>query len=236
MSAPLTVNTKDGVCWTRRTVTSGGIALYAPEGVCKCPEFVMATLAELAEHGITGSADVLPVPVGPQSQPLSAARLAEAEERAAHLYEFGNDVPADEWNRLAGDDVPVLVAEIRRQAAVIAELNESVSTAAEALRARPSCPCPPEGRPHQVGCPQAEVPVPAVPDRLTQAFAPVPSLRAQLEDPHDGPLAHRYRLGRELDDPARCLTVHAFSPRDGWRMVCDSCDHGKDAECHRVGA
>lgn len=64
MSAPLVVNTRDGVCWTRRTVTSGGLALYAPEGVCSCPEFVVATLAELAEHGIAGSADVLPVPVG----------------------------------------------------------------------------------------------------------------------------------------------------------------------------
>lgn len=207
----------------------------------------------------------LPMPVGPQSRPLSAARLAEAEERAAHLYEYGNDATADEWNRLAGDDVPVLVAEIRRQAAVIAELNESVSTAAEALRARQSCLCPPEGRPHQVGCPQAEVPVTpdsgvefavqypdgetvmaetvshdrrraeaslrahrevdpvmwrdcrvvqrltpdgqwveAASDALTQTFMPVPSLRASLEDPHDGPLAHRYLVGRDLPVPPSC--------------------------------
>jgi hypothetical protein len=68
MSAPLVVNTRDGVCWTRRMVTSGGIALYAPESVRTCPEFVMATLPELAEHGVVGSADVLPVPVGPESQ------------------------------------------------------------------------------------------------------------------------------------------------------------------------
>ncbi|MGW0495087.1 hypothetical protein ACWD0Z_06490 [Streptomyces sp. NPDC003007] len=66
MSAPLVVNTRDGVCWTRRTVTSGGIALYAPESVPTCPDFVMATLPELAEHGIVGSADVLPVPAGPE--------------------------------------------------------------------------------------------------------------------------------------------------------------------------
>ncbi|MER5213658.1 hypothetical protein ABT063_24580 [Streptomyces sp. NPDC002838] len=64
---PLVVNTRDGVCWTRRTVTPGGIALYAPEGVRTCPKFVMATLPELAEHGIVGSADVLPVPVGPRN-------------------------------------------------------------------------------------------------------------------------------------------------------------------------
>ncbi|MFJ8538102.1 hypothetical protein [Streptomyces sp. NPDC093591] len=88
MSAPLVVNTRDGMCWTRRTVTSSGIALYAPEGVCGCPEFVMATLVELAEHGICGSADVLPVPVGPELQApmsLKAAliRLAQYGERTS---------------------------------------------------------------------------------------------------------------------------------------------------------
>ncbi|MFJ8145988.1 hypothetical protein ACIQ6R_13040 [Streptomyces sp. NPDC096048] len=65
MSAPLVVNTRDGACWTRRTVTPGGIALYAPEAVKTCPEFVMATLEDLAAHGIQGSADALPMPVGP---------------------------------------------------------------------------------------------------------------------------------------------------------------------------
>lgn len=80
MSAPLVVNTTDGTCWTRRTVTSSGIALYAPEGVCSCPEFVMATLAELAEHGISGSADVLPVPVGPQMPDFPPPPTTEVEK------------------------------------------------------------------------------------------------------------------------------------------------------------
>ncbi|MGY5048235.1 hypothetical protein ACWDE0_21785 [Streptomyces sp. 900105755] len=63
--------------------------------------------------------------------------------------------------------------------------------------------------------------------------------RGPLEDPHDGPLAHSDRVGRALpqrEDPARCLKTHRFSPRDGWRMVCGSCDHGKDADCHQTGA
>lgn len=50
-------------------------------------------------------------------------------------------------------------------------------------------------------------------------------------------LRHSYRVGRDLperDDPARCLKVHPFSPRDGWRMVCGSCDHGRDADCHQT--
>lgn len=88
MSAPLVVNTKDGMCWMRRSVTSSGIALYAPLGVCSCPEFVMATEAELAEHGIAGSADVLPVPVGPEP-------LALTEQEIEALTAAGNRVVND---------------------------------------------------------------------------------------------------------------------------------------------
>ncbi|MEU9333198.1 hypothetical protein AB0D49_08530 [Streptomyces sp. NPDC048290] len=83
MSAPLVVNTRRGVCWTRRTVTEGGIALYAPVAVRTCPEFVMATLAELAAQGITGSADVLPVPVDPVAAGRGLDLLALMDERAA---------------------------------------------------------------------------------------------------------------------------------------------------------
>lgn len=71
MSAPLVVNTKDGTVWTRREGMRGGEALYAPEKCGTCPQFVMATLTELAEHGIVGSSDVLPVPVSPAQQPLA---------------------------------------------------------------------------------------------------------------------------------------------------------------------
>lgn len=65
MSAPLVVNTVDGTCWTRREATRDGQPLYAMADCRRCPELVMATLAELAEHGIAGTADVLPVPAGP---------------------------------------------------------------------------------------------------------------------------------------------------------------------------
>lgn len=65
-SDPLVVNTQDGVVWMRRAVTREGRGLYAVADAPKCcPEFVMATLAELAEHGIAGMADALPMPVGP---------------------------------------------------------------------------------------------------------------------------------------------------------------------------
>ncbi|MFE6634727.1 hypothetical protein ACFVFT_14680 [Streptomyces tendae] len=82
MSAPLVVNTRDGACWTRRTVTEGGIALYALADVCSCPELVMATLDELAARGIAGSADVLPMPVGPEPQ---------ADDRAKAPWGRGED-------------------------------------------------------------------------------------------------------------------------------------------------
>jgi hypothetical protein len=92
MSAPTThdprfVNTKDGVVWVRRAVVEGR-GLYAVTDSCKCPEYLMATLAELAEHGIAGSADVLPMPVG------SGARSVEAEQPAV----YG---PALPWAALA---------------------------------------------------------------------------------------------------------------------------------------
>lgn len=95
MSAPLVVNTTDGTVWTRRAITRGGLALYAPEGVCNCPTFVMATMAELAEHGIAGAACVLPMPVGPAPQdvPAPAADLT-AEAHAAIAEQLGDAQPA----------------------------------------------------------------------------------------------------------------------------------------------
>lgn len=99
MNAPLVINTADGMVWTRRTVTRDGLALYALEGVCSCPEFVMATMAELAEHGIAGSADVLPMPVVRETPTAPVLRRqldaeAELEELRAKLAEY--ERPADE--------------------------------------------------------------------------------------------------------------------------------------------
>ncbi|MDX3067724.1 hypothetical protein PV518_37145 [Streptomyces sp. ND04-05B] len=117
-SAPLVVNTRDGACWTRRTVTSSGIALYALADVCGCPEFVMATLPELAELGIAGSADVLPVPVGPESRSeLERMRLRVDEVERAYTFD---------------------TAELKRRVAELEaerhSTNESLSDAAEQLR------------------------------------------------------------------------------------------------------
>jgi hypothetical protein len=52
-------------------VTDAGLGLYAVEGSCQCPEYLLVSLAELAVHGIQGMAHVLPVPVGPVPRTLA---------------------------------------------------------------------------------------------------------------------------------------------------------------------
>lgn len=90
MSAPVThdprfVNTKDA-CWVRRAVTSDGRGLYAVEGSCRCPEFLLVPLEELAAVGIVGSADVLPVPFRSEPEPEFHAWLH-------HENRLGHDLP-----------------------------------------------------------------------------------------------------------------------------------------------
>lgn len=203
----------------------------------------MATLPELAEHGIVGSADVLPMPVGSTPRTLDVVEdeltgvslslyeeellterlrlaLASAQRGRRELRETVRHM----CNELNGFDCPppgetplqlvtrVSIAWSETEARVAALLeerrstNEALDDAVQALRARQSCPCPPADQPgpHQLGCPQAEVPVSAPSERpvneLTATFMPVPSLRASLEDPHDGPLAHRYLVPRDLPE------------------------------------
>ena len=83
---PLVVNTTDGVTWLRRAVTQDRRGLYAVTDSCKCPEYLMATLTELEGHGIAGSADALPMPVGPEPQaPAGHAELAELRAHGEFL-------------------------------------------------------------------------------------------------------------------------------------------------------
>lgn len=126
MSAPLVVNTTDGVCWTRREETRGGEALYAPEKCQACPELVMVTLTELAERGIAGSADALPVPVGPERPYDEATReLLRLRARVTELETGTERLKANllGWSkrgRAAEDDLKsarIRVAELEARAA-----------------------------------------------------------------------------------------------------------------------
>jgi hypothetical protein len=144
MSAPLVVNTRDGVCWTRRTVTSGGIALYAPESVKTCPDFVMATEAELAEHGIVGSAYALPMPVREEPQPRTMldhardalnARMAKDDLRLVleNVVTYAAELEAEReklvrWHGEDSKTITRLVARVeRRQAELVALRNDALS-------------------------------------------------------------------------------------------------------------
>lgn len=76
MSAPLVVNTTDGTVWMRREHTVNGAALYAVAGAAPgVPADLMLTFAELEALGITGSADALPMPVGPSAVEVSVDKL-----------------------------------------------------------------------------------------------------------------------------------------------------------------
>ncbi|MFG2780766.1 hypothetical protein ACGFY7_23300 [Streptomyces prunicolor] len=110
---PLVVNTRDGVVWLRRAVTAEGRGLYAVTGSCSCPEFLMATLAELAAHGIAGSADVLPMPVSPARTALDLDAIVARALRLASQYAMPDETDQDDLDRLTDFDVPELVAEVR---------------------------------------------------------------------------------------------------------------------------
>jgi hypothetical protein len=90
---PLVVNTRDGACWERRAVTSDGHGLYAAAGSCRCPEFLLVPLSELAEHGIVSLADALPVPAG-DGTPVKAGDRVEIV--AVQPYEITWD-DAGDW-------------------------------------------------------------------------------------------------------------------------------------------
>jgi len=171
--------------------------MYALDGVCNCPEFLMQSFAELAERGIRELADALPMPVGPELRTLG---VVEEELTGVSLSLYEEELLTERL-RWALASAKRGRSRLRAQ---VAELNESLTAAAEALRARQGvgCSCPPVDQPgpHQVGCPQAEVPGPSVDesaDRLSRFFAPVAALR---EDPHDGPLHHDYRVGHDLPE------------------------------------
>ncbi|MER7815583.1 hypothetical protein [Streptomyces sp. NPDC096153] len=97
---PATVTTRNGMQWTRRAVTVDGRGLYAPAGVCNCPERVMATLAELAEQGLqsqelaaaVAELGALPVPIG---------SIAPTTEQVETLAAVGNRALSDHYHERA---------------------------------------------------------------------------------------------------------------------------------------
>ncbi|MFF5801633.1 hypothetical protein [Streptomyces albogriseolus] len=211
MSAPLVVNTRDGVCWTRRVVTSGGIALYAPESVRTCPDFVMATEAELAEHGIVGSAYALPMPVAPEPQKSASPKVVRivaevsgtesledaqyAESRVEYtLEEHGYE--ARVWIDTDGEQ-----AELCALRARVAEL--------EALKPAPVQTCRTCGAGYTYGQPCSNC----------QFNADMAAAKEQNGCPRnviDGNVGgHLYKHGAFVDGPMRCMYCGGAKPEGG---------------------
>jgi hypothetical protein len=178
---PLVVTTKDGVTWLRRAVVEGR-GLYAVTDSCKCPEYLMATLAELAEHGIARQADVLPMPVGPE--PRSELDQARDDVMGACLARWEEE-QENARLRLALASAQrgrrVLRARVAELEAELADYTEPDVDGA--------------GRTYESYYPERSVEASA--DKLTRFFAPSQALR---EEPHDSPLHHDWRLGRDMPE------------------------------------
>ena len=216
---PLVVNTQDGSCWMRRAVTRDGHGLYALAGsVAGVPDEVLATIPELAaDHRLASMAFALPMPMGPEPRTLDRVE-DELTGVSLSLYEEQLDTArlrlalasAKRWRRGLRFDLQfaegsrqrwrtaAIAAEAERDAlrAEVAELraerhstNEALSDAAEALRARRS-----DEPVETVTVLPAEDVTPQV-AKLRDLLA---GQRTAVEDPHDGPLAHRYRVPRDL--------------------------------------
>lgn len=209
---PLVVNTQDGTCWVRRAVSREGRGLYAvADAPACCPEYVMATLAELAEHGLASMADALPMPVGSTApdagrvreelfyeELATSARLrlalesAQRGRREARAFRKLTEESRKRWrDALIKDrgELETLRAEVAALRAERHETNEFLDDAVQALRAR-----------------RGDEPAETVTVRPSEDVTPqvtklrdlLAGQRAAVEDPHDGPLAHRYRVPRDL--------------------------------------
>lgn len=98
MSAPAMLRTFDGAEWELRATTQTGTALYAVKGAPKCcPPYVMATLTELAEHGIQSTElaaavaepGALPVPLGGQAlEEQAKPTLPQRDAELSRLHTF----------------------------------------------------------------------------------------------------------------------------------------------------
>lgn len=82
---PEFVTTMDGARWERRAETADGRGLYALAGACTCPPFVMATLAELAVHGIRPTDPAPALAPAPAPEANASAARPEAEELAERV-------------------------------------------------------------------------------------------------------------------------------------------------------
>lgn len=193
MSAPLVVNTTDGTVWKRREETRDGLALYAPEKCGGCPEFVMATYAELVEHGVAGSADVLPMPVGPG--PLRTLDVVEEELTGVSLSLFEEEQDNARL-RLALESARRGRRGLRAR---VAELESLVANAPASYVLMEHAAEVADGVTRRIAPVQA-LREDDVSPQVVKLRGLLAGQRAAVEDPHDSPLHHTWRLGRDLPE------------------------------------
>lgn len=134
------------------------------------PEEREKLAAAVAELG------ALPMPVGAQASGRRE-RYAKAVLQVKSLAGLFADVRAhvDPVMALADEEMSALRARVAELESERHSTNEALDDAVQALRARADRSA----------------------DKLTRLFAPTQALR---EDPHDGPLHHSYRVGRDLPE------------------------------------
>ncbi|MEU2111864.1 hypothetical protein [Streptomyces sp. NPDC019507] len=124
---PLAVTTLDGCTWTRRALTRDGRGLYALAEVADCPDYVLATLLELAEHGVqtvdplatvVAELGALPVPVGapiPYELTEKADQFAQCPVCHMHMNTGDHSHPEVQANPRRAESVTKLRGLLARQ-------------------------------------------------------------------------------------------------------------------------
>ena len=192
---PLVVNTQDGSCWLRRAVTRDGRGLYALEGTPRCcPEYVLASLRELAEIGLRGMADALPMPVGTEDSSARRDRYAAAVLKVKSLAGLFADVRAHVDPVMAVAD-----AELETLRARVAELEAAAGDGS--TRTVDEDPIAFALTPQAEALHASSGRVVEVPEDVSPQVADLRALLArQREDAHDSELYHTYAIGRDLPE------------------------------------
>jgi hypothetical protein len=215
---PLVVNTQNGFCWMRRAVTREGRGLYAlADTVAGAPDMVLATLADLAEHGLASMVDALPMPVGSGRQVPELERL-RAEVAALRMERHSTNESVDDAAKALRADrdridglestntaLRARLAVLEAQRAALAERLRAGQTWRQGRLVSEDLVSQPELR-KVFGIPlAAPLNGDVEADGITRRIAPMQALlagqRAAVEDPHDGPLAHKYLVPRDLPAP-----------------------------------
>jgi hypothetical protein len=199
------VSTQDGSTWERKGYDREGThGLYALAGSAEDSPRLWS-VRELAELGLRGMTDVLPVPMGRELTQVERlrARLAEVEGQRAALAERLRAGQTWRQGRLVSEDtvsqpelreifaIPLAAPldGITRQFAPVQALREGACTACGSV---PDEWCP-DCAACRKGCHGGRDN-----NRCAHPNAPWVGQRAGVEDPHDGPLAHRYLVPRDL--------------------------------------